>query len=117
MVVTERSPQAEQAFKRRMAKRVCGHCGEPAEEMKEWGAQRIAICGECQDRLDQPGFRCPLGAHPCEDCTFLSPVEARIVDADLIDTGTDLVVTATPPVSRRAPLVRALAALATLLRR
>ena len=117
VATTERSSEAEQAFKRRMAKRVCGSCGGPAEVMKEWGGQRIAICGECEDRLHQPGFRCLLGGHPCEECIIPPLVEARIVDAELVIPATDLVPTATRLVSRNSPLSRALAALASLFRR
>ena len=117
MTTAERSPQAKQAFKRRMAKRVCGHCGEQAEEMKEWGGQRIAICGECQDRLHQPGIKCLLGTYPCDDCVIPPPIEARIVDAELMEPATDLVAAATAPVTRVSPLGRVLSVLSGLLRR
>ena len=113
----ERTAQAEQAFKRRMAKRVCGHCGAPAEDMKDWGSQRIAICGECEDRLNQPGFRCLLGNYPCEKCFVPPPIEARIVDAELVESTTVLAPAATSPVTRVPLLTGVLAALRGLLRR
>ena len=100
-----------------MAKRTCGHCGEPAEEMKEWGGQRIAICGECHDRLKQPGFRCLWGQYPCDDCIIPPPVEARIVDAELVPPTTDIVASATALVVRTSPLARFLAALSSIWRR
>ena len=117
MTTKERTSEAEQAFKRRMAKRVCGNCGSQAEDMKDWGGQRIAICGECQDRLRQLGFRCLLGEYPCDDCMVPPRVEARIVDAELVVPATDLVTSTRQPVARRSPLGRALAALSGLLRR
>ena len=101
-----------------MAKRTCGHCGAPAEDMLDWGRQRIAICGECQDRLRQPGYHCPWDSgRPCEDCITRPAVEARVIEAELIEPPTDLAVAAGTPGSRRSPLVRALAALAGFLRR
>ena len=117
MITTERSPEAEQAFRRRMAKRICGSCGEPAEDMKDWGGQRIAICGECEDRLHQPGYRCLLGEYPCDDCIIPPPVEARIVDAELVAPTTDLVPNTTASVKQPSPLVRVFAALSSLWRR
>ena len=117
MSTTERSSEAEQAFKRRMAKRLCGNCRAPAEDMKEWGGQRIAICGECDDRLHQLGFKCLLGAYPCNECIMPPPIEARIVEAELVAGPTDLVAQTTIPVARNSPLSRALAALTSLFRR
>ena len=117
MSTTERSSQAEQAFKRRMAKRTCGNCGAPAEDMKEWGGQRIAICGECEDRLQQLGFKCLMEEYPCNECIMPPPIEARIVEAELVAGPTDLVANTTSPVVRNSPLSRALAALASLFRR
>ena len=39
--------------RRRMAKRVCGNCGEPADTMLEWGeGNPIPICGRCAALLD-----------------------------------------------------------------
>ena len=72
--------RAEQQRRRRMARRSCGHCGEPAEVMLDWAGQRIPICRVCQALLngDMPdwsalgprqGIRCPIDtARPCYDC-------------------------------------------------
>ena len=118
MTTRERNLDAEQTFKRRMAKRTCGHCGAPAEDMLDWGRQRIAICGECQDRLRQPGYHCPWDSdRPCQDCITHPVIEARVVEAEIIEPSTDLFLATETPSSRRSPLVRALSALAGYLRR
>ena len=113
---TERSRKAESEFQRRMARRSCGHCGAPAETMLEWDRQRVAICGECRDRLDQPGFRCLLGDYPCEDCIVPPPVEARVVDAELAAPGTWIAVFDHTPGAMTSALVRVVSAIKTLFR-
>ena len=118
-MATRRSQEAEQAYQRRMAKRVCGHCGEPAREMLSWGGQRIAICGECLDRLRQPGYHCPAARdlRPCDYCMLQSPVEARAIEGEIVEVPGVLVVAQTPPVSNRTPLARILTTLVGLWRR
>ena len=73
--------RAQQQGRRRMAWRVCGHCGRQAEAMVDWSKQRIPICAVCLDRLhkrlpywsdwsEQEGLRCPIDhSRPCRDCT------------------------------------------------
>ena len=47
-----REKRAQQQRDRRLARRVCGYCGSPADLMLEWGGSRpIAICGGCNSRL------------------------------------------------------------------
>ena len=41
----------EAQAKRRMAKRRCGNCREPATTMLAWEKQTIAICGRCAQLL------------------------------------------------------------------
>ena len=113
---TERSRKAESEFNRRMAQRSCGHCGSQAKMMLNWGAQRIAICGECRDRLDQIGVRCLLGDYPCADCIVPTPVEARIVDAELVAPGTEVAVFDHTPSGMTSVLVRVVSAIKTLFR-
>ena len=113
---TERSRKAESEFKRRMAQRSCGHCGSPAEMMLNWGAQRIAICCECQDRLNQIGVRCLLGDYPCEECIVPPPVEARIVDAELVAQGTGIAVFDHTPGEMTSALGRVLSAIKAMFR-
>ena len=84
--------------------------------MLEWDRQRIAICGECRDRLDQPGFRCLLGDYPCEDCIVPAPVEARVVDAELAAPGTWIAVFDHTPGAMTSVLVRVVSAIKTLFR-
>ena len=36
---------------RRMDRRRCGNCGEPASTMLNWGGQTIAICAGCHAAL------------------------------------------------------------------
>ena len=66
----ERSHKAEQQRTRRLAKRTCGQCGQPAEAMLTWGSQKISICGSCQKKLDGPEMITPWCAfnevHPLE---------------------------------------------------
>ena len=50
----ERSQRAELQRTRRLAKRSCGNCGQPAEAMLPWGGLQISICGSCQKKLDRP---------------------------------------------------------------
>ena len=74
-----------QQRRRRMARRVCGHCGQQVEEMLDWGGQTIAICSACRNRLgsgralpesayrwrqlQDQGPWCDVdGPRPCEDC-------------------------------------------------
>lgn len=131
MAIGERSSDAEQAFRRRMAKRTCGHCGSQASEMKEWGGQRIAICQACQDRLSGPletsveegydwraladsGPWCDRDQlRPCDDC-FLHQVEGRILDSPAVEIVRIVAVGSEP---RRSVVARAIAAVAGLLRR
>ena len=44
---------------RRLAKRSCGNCGQPAEAMLPWGGLQVAICATCQARLNGPEPRTP----------------------------------------------------------
>ena len=50
----ERSQRAELQRTRRLAKRSCGNCGQPAEAMLPWGGLQVAICATCQARLNGP---------------------------------------------------------------
>ena len=50
----EHANRAEQQRARRLAKRTCGQCGEPAAAMAPWAGQQIPICGTCQAKLDGP---------------------------------------------------------------
>ena len=74
MVVTneERSHRAELQRARRLAKRSCGYCGEPAAAMVTLGGQQTPFCGTCQANLDGP-------AAPTPWCAFheVNPVELR----------------------------------------
>ena len=55
----ERSQRAELQRTRRLAKRSCGNCGQPAEAMLPWGGLQVAICATCQARLNGPEPRTP----------------------------------------------------------
>ena len=55
----ERSQRAELQRTRRLAKRSCGNCGQPAEAMLPWGGLQVAICATCQARLNRPEPRTP----------------------------------------------------------
>ena len=131
MAIGERSLEAEQAFKRRMAKRNCGHCGSQASEMKNWGGQRIAICQACQDRLSgtletavedgydwralaDSGLWCHRDQlRPCDDC-FLHQVEGRILDSPAVEIVRIVDADSEP---RRSVVARVISAVAGLLRR
>lgn len=88
--------RAKQQRDRRMARRVCGNCEQPAESMIDWGKQQLAICHGCRERLtgdipDWPlielgqGPRCPIGTHrPCYDCTR---EEAPTAEEDSVPRG------------------------------
>ena len=81
--------RAAQQRTRRMARRHCGNCHEPAEVMLDWGAQRIPICRLCHALLtgslpDWPalewrqGIRCPTdAARPCYECIQEDPAPAE----------------------------------------
>ena len=58
----ERSYRAQLQRTRRLAKRSCGNCGQPAEAMLPWGGLQVAICATCQARLNGPEPRTPLCA-------------------------------------------------------
>ena len=68
----ERSQRAEQQRQRRLAKRNCGSCGEPADTMLPWGNQQVPICSPCQRKLEAPA---PTAVH----CAFeeVHPRELR----------------------------------------
>ena len=55
----ERSQRAELQRTRRLAKRSCGNCGQPAEAILPWGGLQVAICATCQARLNGPEPRTP----------------------------------------------------------
>ena len=55
----EHSHKAELQKTRRLAKRTCGHCGQPAAAMLPWGGQQVAICRSCQEKLDGPEATTP----------------------------------------------------------
>lgn len=60
----DRARRATNQRARRMARRQCGHCGEPAEVMIPWGSkQTIPICRSCHARLNAV-------ASPPPYCTF-----------------------------------------------
>ena len=85
----ERSQRAELQRTRRLAKRSCGNCGQPAEAMLPWGGLQISICGSCQKKLDRPEARTPWCAfnevHPLEFQSRLPAagvlIEARLMPA------------------------------------
>ena len=83
----ERSHRAELQKTRRLAKRSCGRCGQPAAAMLPWGGQQVAICASCHAKLDGPPPPTPWCAfnevHPLE---FQSQVPAAgvLVEARLI---------------------------------
>lgn len=70
---TDRDRRATSQRTRRMARRQCGHCGEPAEFMIPWGiGQTIPICRSCHTRLNAV-------ASPVPYCSFdeVGPVRRR----------------------------------------
>ena len=85
--VPEPNHRAEQQRARRLANRSCGHCGEPAQEMKPWGRQRVPICGSCQLKLEKLAAPVPFCAfdevHPRELRPQTS-LEAVMVEARLL---------------------------------
>ena len=103
------SHEADLARKRRLAKRTCGYCDEPAQEMLDWGRQRIPICAECLERLHQPGYRCAWDVErPCTECETHPVVEARILEADHVVEVTGLVRTTDAPSQSRSLVGRAI---------
>ena len=85
----ERYHRAELQKTRRLAKRSCGRCGQPAAAMLPWGGQQVAICASCQAKLDGPEATTPWCAfnevHPFEFKSQVSAagvlVEARLMPA------------------------------------
>lgn len=83
----DRSMRAEQQRTRRLAKRTCGHCGEPADAMMSWGNRQVAICSLCQLKLDSAPAPTPWCAfnevHPSElrpQATLMPvPIEATLL--------------------------------------
>ena len=83
----DRSMRAEQQRTRRLARRSCGHCGEPADAMMPWGNRQVAICSPCQLKLDSPPEPTPWCAfnevHPSElrpQATLMPvPIEATLL--------------------------------------
>lgn len=61
---TDRDRRAASQRSRRMAARVCGNCGCPAELMIAWGGrQEIPVCRSCHTRLNAV-------ASPAPYCSF-----------------------------------------------
>ena len=83
----ERSQRAELQRTRRLAKRSCGNCGQPAEAMLTWGGQQISICGSCQKKLDRPEATTPWCAfnevHPLE-FQSRTPAAGVLIEARLL---------------------------------
>ena len=50
--VEERNRRAGLQRRRRMARRRCGNCNEPADQMLDWLGQAIPICCSCRGRLN-----------------------------------------------------------------
>lgn len=72
---TEPDRRAVSQRARRMARRRCGSCGEPATTMMSWSGQTIPICGACLSRLNAP-----VGAEPF--CAFHEVQPAWLRPAD-----------------------------------
>ena len=83
----ERSQRAEQQRTRRLSSRTCGYCGEPAQAMVPWGRRPVAICGQCQIKLETPAASAPFCAfdevHP-RDLRPQTSLEAIVVEARLL---------------------------------
>ena len=83
----ERSLRAEQQRTRRLTKRSCGYCGEPAGAMVGWGKRQAAICEECLAKLQGPAVPVPVCAfdevHP-QDLRPQTSLEAVVVEARLL---------------------------------
>lgn len=109
----ERSHRAELQKTRRLAKRSCGRCGQPAAAMLPWSGHQIPICGSCQAKLDGPESQTPWCAfnevHPRE-------LQAQVPAAGIMIEARLLPATETPAAGRRSPLGRFLGALAQIFR-
>ena len=83
----ERSQRASQQRQRRLAKRSCGSCGEPADTMLPWGNQQVPICSPCQMKLETPATPAAFCAfdevHP-KDLRPQTSLEAVVVEARLL---------------------------------
>ena len=103
----ERSHRAELQKGRRLAKRTCGRCGQPAVTMLPWGGQQVAICAICQAKLDGPEPTSPWCAfnevHPLELQSQV-PTAGVLVEARLLPP-------VEPPARRRSLAGRFLGAL------
>ena len=109
----ERPHRAELQRTRRLAKRSCGRCGQPAAAMLSWGGLQVAICATCQAKLDGPEAPVPWCAfnevHPLELQPQVPPtgimIEARLLPA-----------TETPAAGRRSLAGRFLGKLGQIFR-
>ena len=82
--------QTEQQRQRRLRKRHCGNCNEPAEEMLPWRpGQSIPICHDCAARLKVPAPPAYdlAEVRPCEEFRLLDLEErdARVVPIGPVD--------------------------------
>ena len=109
----ERSHRAELQKTRRLAKRSCGRCGQPAAAMLPWSGHQVPICASCQAKLDGPEAQTPWCAfnevHPRELRNQV-PTAGVLIEARLLPA------TETPATGRRSPLGRFLGALARIFR-
>ena len=108
----ERSHRAELQKTRRLAKRSCGRCSQPAAAMLPWAGLQVAICASCQAKLDGPEAQTPWCAfnevHPSELQAQVPAgimIEARLLPAK-----------ETPAAGRRSPLGRFLRRLGQIFR-
>ena len=108
----ERSHRAELQKTRRLAKRSCGRCGQPAAAMLPWGGLQVAICASCQAKLDGP-------EPPTPWCAFneVHPQELRdqVLTAGVLIEARLLPAVEIPP-QRRSLAGRFLGALGRMLR-
>ena len=83
----DRSHRAKLQRTRRLAKRSCGRCGQPAAAMLPWGGLQVAICATCQEKLDGPEATTPWCAfnevHPRE-LRDQVPIAGVLVEARLM---------------------------------
>ena len=83
----ERAQRAEQQRARRLGKRNCGYCDEPADAMLAWRKRQVAICTPCQVKLETPTAPAPFCAfeevHP-KELRSQTMLEAVLVEARLL---------------------------------